>query len=114
MASGNVQVGVPVRLTASGVVAGGTAMARTYAGLQGTQVEQTSIEGMIVGFFLNNHTGGTLALSTNNGGVAGTPITGTITFTASTYGWFALPIASVNGIFATIGGAADITFVVVK
>jgi len=117
MGIGNVEIGIPVNLTSSGVVAGGTAMARTYPGGgndPGSQAETTSIEGVMLGFFLNSHSSGTLALATNNGGSAGTAIGGTITFVAGANGWFALPIASPGGIFATIGGTANITFVVVK
>lgn len=117
MGIGNVEIGVPVNLTSSGVVAGGTAMARGYQGGSndpGNTAESTSIEGVMLGFFLNSHSSGTLALATNNAGSAGTAITGTITFIASANGWFAFPISSQGGIYATIGGTANITFVVVK
>lgn len=117
MAMGTVEVGAPVRLTSSGVVAGGTAMARGFQGGPndaGNTAETTVLQGCILGFFLNSHASGTLALATNNAGAAGTAITGTITFIAAANGWFFLPIVSAAGIFATIGGTADITFVVVE
>lgn len=110
-------VGAPVRLTASGVVAGGTAMARTYAGGAGstagsTQAETTTLAGTILGFFCNSTSSGTIALSTNNAGAAGTAITGTITPAAGT--WYNLPILSAAGIFATIANTLDVTFIVVE
>lgn len=103
-------VGAPVRLTATGIVCGGTAMART--GPAPSSAESTSLPGTILGFFCNSTTSGTIALSTNNGGAAGTAITGTITPSAGT--WYNLPILSANGIFATIANTLDVTFIVIQ
>lgn len=117
MSIGTVEVGAPVRLTSSGVVAGGTAMARGFQGGPndaGNTAETTVLQGVILGWFVNNNTSGTLALSTNNGGVAGTAITGTITYTTGGNGWYFFPCTSAAGIFATIGGALDVTFIVVE
>ena len=102
-------VGVAVRLTSSNVVAGGTAMARTGVP---SQAESTALPGCILGFFCSTTTGGTVVLSTNNAGAAGTQLTGTITLTAGT--WYNLPILSASGIFATIANTADVTFIVVE
>ena len=117
MAIGTVAVGAPKNLTATGVVCGGTAMARTMQGTvgntaQSTQAETTALQGAILGFYVNNTSSGTLVLSTNNGGAAGTALSGTIT---PAIGWHSSPIVSAGGIFATIGGASlDVTFVVVE
>lgn len=108
-------VGSPVRLTSSGVVAGGTAMARTYAGGSGNPAsvaETTALPGCILGFWCNSTTAGTVAISTNNGGVAGTSIIGTITPTAGTF--YNIPLLSPNGIFATIANTLDVTFFVIE
>jgi hypothetical protein len=114
MAIGTAEVGAPVRLTSSGVVAGGTAMARTFPGGgndPGSVAETTALQGCILGFYVNNTSAGTLVLSTNNAGAAGTAFTGTIT---PAIGWNFLPVVSAGGIFATIGGTLDVTFVVVE
>lgn len=110
MAIGTSSIGSPVHLTASGVVAGGTAMARTFPGA-GTQAENTSIEGTILGFYVNSTTSGTIVLSSNNGGAAGTAFTGTIT---PAIGWHSFPVTNPGGIFATIANTLDVTFIVVK
>lgn len=109
MAIGTTAVGAPLRLTGSAVVAGGTAMARV-----GSAAENTALQGAIRGWFVSNNTSGTLALSTNNAGAAGTAITGTITYTTGGNGWYEFPCVSASGIFATIGGALDVTFLVVE
>lgn len=114
MAIGAANLGAPVRLTSSGVVAGGTAMARTYAGgynNPASVAETTALAGAIIGFYVNNTSSGTLVLSSNNAGAAGTAFTGTIT---PGIGWNAFPIANPNGIFATIGGTLDVTFAVIE
>jgi hypothetical protein len=114
MAIGNCEVGAPVNLTASGQVAGGTAMARGYQGGSndpGNTPETTALQGCILGFFVNSTSSGTIALSagTASGGAA---ITGTITPVA--LGWYALPIVSPTGIYCTIGATINVTFVVVE
>lgn len=114
MAIGTVEVGAPVRLTSSGVVAGGTAMARTFPGGQndqGSVAETTALAGCILGFYVNSTSTGTLILSSNNAGAAGTAFTGTIT---PAIGWNFFPVVTPNGIFATIGGTLDVTFIVAQ
>lgn len=114
MAIGTVEVGAPVRLTSSGVVAGGTAMARTFPGGandQGSVAETTALPGCILGFYVNSTSSGTLVLSSNNAGAAGTAFTGTIT---PAIGWNFFPVVTPNGIFATIGATLDVTFIVVQ
>lgn len=114
MAIGAANLGAPVLLTSSGVVAGGTAMARTYQGGADARVsttETTALQGAIVGFYVNSTSAGTLILASNNGGAAGTAFTGTIT---PAIGWNPFPVASPNGIFATIGGTLNVTFVVIE
>lgn len=114
MAMGTVEVGAPVRLTSSGVVAGGTAMARGFQGGPndaGNTAETTVLQGAILGFYVNSTSSGTLVLSSNNAGAAGTAFTGTIT---PAIGWNFLPVVSAGGIFATIGATLDVTFVVVE
>ena len=115
MAIGNIPLGAPVNLTASGVVCGGAAMARTQPSgygntAQSTQAETTALRGGILGFFCNSTTSGTIALSagTASGGAA---ITGTITPAAGT--WYTLPIESATGIYATIANTLNVTFAVV-
>jgi hypothetical protein len=111
MAIGTVEVGKAVRLTASGQVAGGTAMARTYQGGGATQAEQTTLSGTMLGFFVASTTSGTIVLSagTTSGG---TQLTGTITPSAGA--WYFLPISEPNGIYCTIANTIDVTFVVVE
>jgi hypothetical protein len=114
MAIGTVEVGAPVLLTASGVVAGGTAMARTFVGGPndaGSQAETTALPGCILGFYVNSTTAGTIVLSSNNAGAAGTAFTGTIT---PAIGWNFFPVLNSGGIFATIGGTLSVTFIVVE
>lgn len=114
MAIGAANLGAPVLLTSSGLVAGGTAMARTPAGGAndaGSVVETTALQGAIIGFYVNNTTAGTLVLSSNNAGAAGTAFTGTIT---PAIGWNPFPVVAPNGIFATIGGTLSVTFLVIE
>ena len=115
MSIGNIQLGAPVNLTASGVVVGGTAMARTQPSgygntAQSTQAEITSLRGGILGFFCNSTSSGTIALSAGTAS-GGTAITGTITPTAGT--WYPLPFESASGIYATIANTLNVTFAVV-
>lgn len=108
-------VGSPVRITGSGVVAGGVPMARTFPGGpndQGSLAETTALQGCILGFWCNSTTAGTIALSTNNAGAAGTSIIGTITPAAGTF--YNIPLISPNGIFATIANTLDVTFFVIE
>jgi hypothetical protein len=114
-AVGAIQLGAPTVLTASGVVCGGTAMARTYDGSQGataqsTRAETTALRGGLIGFFCNSTTGGTVAFSQGTAS-GGTAITGTITPTAGT--WYPLQVESATGIYATIANTLNITCSVV-
>lgn len=113
MPIGAVSVGVPVNLTASGKVCGGTAMARTAnpdINDWSSQAETTSLSGAILGFFCNSTTSGTIVLSKGTAS-GGTAITGTITPTAGT--WYNLPFVSENGLYATIANTLNVTFAVV-
>lgn len=114
MAIGTVEVGYPVNLTASGLVAGGTAMARGFQGGPndaGNVPEATALQGAILGFYVNSTTAGTVVLSSNNAGAAGTAFTGTIT---PAIGWNFFPVVHPAGIFATIGGTLNVTFIVAE
>lgn len=109
-----VTVGSPVVLSASGQVAGGTAMARTYndsGSPENSRAETTALAGTILGFLCNSTSSGTVALSAGTGS-GGAAITGTITPVAGT--WYPLPITSPTGIYATIANTLNLTFVVVQ
>jgi hypothetical protein len=113
MAMGTVSVGAPVNLTSSAQVAGGAAMARTFAGGPNdaaSVAETTALQGAILGWYVNSTTSGTIALSkgTASGGAA---ITGTIT---PAIGWHAFPCVSESGIYCTIGSTINVTFLVVE
>jgi hypothetical protein len=108
-------VGAPVRFTASGVIAGGTAMARTYTGTNANSVaETTALPGCIMGFFVNATSTGVISLATNNGGAAGTAFGANITVPAA--GQFVTyPVLSQAGIYCTlVSGTCDLTFFVVE
>jgi hypothetical protein len=67
-------------------------------------------QGTVVGIIINSHTSGTLKLWDNTAG-SGTVLCNTMTFAA---GERFVPLYSANfttGLFATIGGTADITIV---
>lgn len=67
--------------------------------------------GLIYGFVVNSHTSGTVKLWDNTS-AATTVILNTYTFpSGSQVVSFPEPIAFVNGLYATIGGTADITFI---
>lgn len=112
MAIGTAEIGFPVNMTASGQVAGGTSMARTQlAGNAASgQAETTALQGAILGFYVNSTSSGTIALTKGTSG-GGAAITGTIT---PAVGWSYLPIVSDTGIYATIGGTINVTFVVLE
>lgn len=80
------------RLTASGIVRSGT--------------------GQLLGIMVNSHSAGTLVLYDNTAG-SGEIIFNTITFAAGSGIWFPMPFGLnfTNGLYATIGGTADITFI---
>jgi hypothetical protein len=115
MAIGTVEVGAPVNLTASGIVAGGTAMPRTFPGGgndQGSVAETTVLQGAILGFYVNSTSSGTVVLSSvSAAGGAGTAFTGTIT---PAIGWNFFPVVNANGIYCTIGATLNVTFIVVE
>jgi hypothetical protein len=81
--------GYPVHLTATGQV--------------------LAAPGQLVGFYVNSTTAGTLILY--DALTATNPITGTIT---PAIGFNIFPSIHLTGIFATIGGALDVTFFYVK
>lgn len=65
--------------------------------------------GKVYGFIVNSHTSGTLKLWDNTT-ATGTVIVNTFTFPSGSGVYnFAEPIAFVTGLYATIGGTADIT-----
>lgn len=83
------QAGYPAHLTATGQV--------------------LAVPGLLIGFFVNSTTAGTLILY--DALTATNPISGTIT-PALGMNWF--PSIHEVGIFATIGGALDVTFFYLK
>lgn len=83
------QAGYPIRLTATGQV--------------------LAAPGMLIGFYVNSTTAGTLILY--DALTATNPISGTIT-PAIGMQWF--PSIHLTGIFATIGGTLDVTFFYLK
>jgi hypothetical protein len=113
MSIARVPTGTPLNITASGQIAGGTAMARTYPGsyAQATQAETTALQGTILGFFVNSTSSGTIALSAGSAS-GGTALTGTITPAAGN--WYPLPICSPTGIYCTVGATINVTFSVVE
>lgn len=112
MAIGAVEVGKAVNITASAAIAGGTAMARVNPGgyNNATAAETTALAGTILGFYVNSTSSGTIALSSGTAS-GGTALTGTIT---PSVGWAFLPITEPTGIYCTIGGTINVTFVVVE
>jgi hypothetical protein len=70
-----------------------------------------STSGVVYGFVVNSHTNGTLKLWDNTAG-SGTVLLNTITFAAGP-NFVSLPVGIVFGVglFATIGGTADITII---
>ena len=76
-----------LRLTASGVVIGS--------------------RGRLAGFYVASTTSGTITLYDNPSAASGTQISGTIT---PSTGWNAYPVDGLTGIYATIGGTLDVTF----
>lgn len=113
MAIGTVEVGSPVNLTASGQVAGGTAMARGFQGGPndvGNTPEATALQGTILGFYVNST--GTGVITLNGTGAGGVALTGSIT---PSTGWNFLPITYPTGIYMTlVSGSINVTFAVVE
>ena len=80
----------------------------------GTPINKTSTgtvsiaSGNLLGFYVNNTTGGTLVLRVGAAGAAsGTAISGTIT---PAIGWNAYPAYCPSGLHATIANTLDVTF----
>lgn len=112
--AGAVPVGVPVVITASGQVCGGSAMSRTNLGgynNPASVTETTALVGTILGFFCNSTSSGTIALSAGTGS-GGAAVTGTITPSAGT--WYNLPLAVAGGIYATVTNTLNVTFAVIE
>jgi hypothetical protein len=64
--------------------------------------------GMLIGFYVNSTSAGTIVLK--QGGSGGTAISGTIT---PAVGWHTFPAAFVAGLHATVGGTISVTFFVI-
>ena len=82
---------------------------------KGTPVNLTSTNDVttadcaLIGFYVNNTTGGTLIIT--KGGSGGTAISGTIT---PDKGWNKFPASCPGGVHATIANTLDVTFFVVE
>lgn len=77
--------------------------------LTGTGNVGAALEDMILlGFYVNNTTGGTLVL--RRGGSGGTVMTGTIT---PAIGFHRFPASCASGLHATIANTLDVTFFVI-
>lgn len=86
------EAGRPVNITATGTVCAGSCV--------------------LIGFYVNNTTAGTLVLRTGaNGTSSGTAIGGTITPAIGFNDYHAI---CPGGLHATVGGAIDATFMVVE
>jgi hypothetical protein len=80
----------------------------TYTNLSASALIKTGA-GRVKGFMVNSHSSGTLKLWDNTSG-ATTVLLNTITFAAGSGLMFNLPdVEFSTGLYATIGGAADIT-----
>jgi hypothetical protein len=66
-----------------------------------------STRGVLIGFYVNSTTGGTLVL--RDGGASGTTMTGTIT---PAIGWHSLPAGFETDLHATIANTLNVTFIV--
>lgn len=89
MAIGNVQVGAPKNVTSSSNI-----MPRA---------------GVLLGFYVNSTTSGTIALYDSASTGTTTAISGTIT---PAVGWHPFPVAVSAGLYAVIGATINVTFVV--
>ena len=65
-----------------------------------------STSGVILGFYVNSTTVGTIQFYDDAATGTTTPITGLIT---PVIGWNALPVGFGNGLYAVIGGALNVT-----
>lgn len=103
------QLGAPIRLTqaaSAGVGGNGTALA-------GAQSESsTSGNWAILGFYVASTSSGTIKLTNITAGAAGSTIfVNTIT---PAIGWHNMPMTGTGGLWATLGGTIDVTFIVVE
>jgi len=83
------EVGSPLNISSTGAVKNGT--------------------GKLMGVFCASSTSGTLKLWDNTAG-SGTVIVNTFNLTAATF--YEIPASFANGLYATVGGTADITLFV--
>jgi hypothetical protein len=90
MAAPTAEFGTPTNITASSQI-----------GLLGTPQ-------VLIGFYVNSTTAGTLVL--RNGGSGGTAVSGTIT---PAIGWNSFPAGFPGGLYATVGGTLDVTLVTI-
>lgn len=84
----NSTIGTPINKTASGAV--------------------LPISGGLLGVFCASSSSGTLKLYDNASAASGTVVVNTFNLTAGTY--YQIPASLANGLYATIGGTADVTF----
>ena len=82
------QTGAPVNKSASGVVATGQCN--------------------LLGVFCASSSSGTLKLWDNASAGSGTVVVNTFSLTAGTF--YPIPASTADGLYATIGGTADVTF----
>ena len=78
--------------------------AGTYINITGTGAVSAN-RGVLLGFYVNNTSGGTLVL--RDGGASGTVMSGTIT---PAIGFHRFPAAFVTSLYATIANTLDVTF----
>lgn len=79
----------------------------TYSNITASALIKTG-HGKVNGFVVNSHTSGTLKLWDNTAG-SGTVIFNTFTFPAGS-GVYEVPSTAFNtGLYATVGGTADVT-----
>lgn len=96
--------GSPKRITASGIVAGGTAL----TGLANPLGDAT-LAASIIGVICASSTAGTITLYDGQN-AAGTLIVNTLPLTAGQY--LPLNLSVRNGCYCTVGGTLDCTFVI--
>ena len=96
--------GAPKRITASGVVAGGALMTNLA-----NPLGDGALEGAVLGVLTATTTSGTLTLYDGQS-ASGTQVTGVITPAAGSY--TPLNFTFRNGLFCTVGGTIDCTFII--
>lgn len=82
----------------------------TYKNVTATGNITTAEKGVLIGFYVNSTTAGTLVL--RDGGASGTVMNGALTPAAGTFHRF--PSRFTNGLHVTVGGTIDVTFFVVE